>query len=474
MKRFQIVAGLFAMMSLFALAACGPGDNAARNAANTPATGNGDTDNGDTGNGDTDNGDTDNGDIDNGDAGDGKDDADIDAMRKQMVANAWDFLVNEYNRAPADDDHAALKSGWGEKSTNVPYTALVLHGLIGTEVWNPGEAMFEEAVNWLLDVQEPTGAWSYRPGVPGFKGVRAVYITAIMAQLLVDLNNTDGPWKGKLNNQIAAASEYLQQSQVGNPGGPAPDYGRDQVGFGGWAYSREEIERNVEERGKPAANMSTTSFALDALHAIGVSKDDPLWEDALVFLKRNQNAGEVQDEGFSAMHEGKVIRPAGEGSPDHGGAIYSEETSKATGVVENEDGTVTLFSYGSMTYNLLRGYLFAGLNTDDVPVQLAWRWIQRNYTVERVPGFREPAEYDMGLYYYYLSMAKTLDAMGVDHVEEADRGLKHDWRKDLLNALNERQRDDGSWVNENHTRWQEDSKVLCTAYILNAIRHTKE
>jgi squalene-hopene/tetraprenyl-beta-curcumene cyclase len=80
----------------------------------------------------------------------------------------------------------------------------------------------------------------------------------------------------------------------------------------------------------------------------------------------------------------------------------------------------------------------------------------------------------MGLYYYYLSMAKTLDAMGVDEIEEPERGLKHEWRRDLLSELKERQKDDGSWINDNHSRWQENSRVLCTGYVLNAIRHTRK
>jgi squalene-hopene/tetraprenyl-beta-curcumene cyclase len=146
----------------------------------------------------------------------------------------------------------------------------------------------------------------------------------------------------------------------------------------------------------------------------------------------------------------------------------------AGGYQENEDGTVTLFSYGSMTYNLMRAYLFAGLKKDSIPVKLAWGWIQRNYTVERVPGFRNTEEYEMGLYYYYLSMARTLDAFDEDYVEEPERGLKHDWRKDIVDQLGKRQKSDGSWINEGHDRWQENSKVLCTAYALNTLRHTKK
>ena len=455
MKRFGlVVAGL----CVAALAACGGGGNNAAPAGNqAPKTNEAPAGN-ETACG----------------GGNGKAEYDAAAARNAAVEKAWGFLKTQYNKAPDPSDRMGLLSGWGPKTMNVPYTALVLQGLVGTSVWKSDDPMIKDSVEWLLAAQETTGAWSYMPGNDMFKGLRAVYITSIMAQLLVDLNGMDA-WKGKLDGQIASARDYLKQSQVGNPEGPAPDYDEKTTGYGGWAYSKEEIAESVDKKGKPPANMSNSSFAIDALHACGVEEGDPLWEKALTFLKRSQNAGEVQEEGFEAIEKGsgKKIKMAEKGSQDYGGAIYSEETSMAEGMQENEDGTVTLFSYGSMTYNLLRSYIFAGLKKDSVPVQLAWGWIQRNYTVERVPGFRAAAQYEMGLYYYYLSMARTLDAFGVDAVEEPERGLKHDWRADIVKALSDRQASDGSWINEKHDRWQENSRTLCTAYALNALRHTK-
>lgn len=400
---------------------------------------------------------------------------DTQETRDAVVSKAWDFLKTMYNKpAPEGDNHGIL-SGWGPASMNVPYTAMVLQGLMGSAHWKADETMIRDSMTWLMENQETTGAWSIAPGVDHLKGIRAVYVTSICAQLFAEANGAAGPWRGRLSQHIALARDYLKQSQVGNPEGPAPDYAAGSVGYGGWAYSREEIARSVGEQGKPAANMSTTAFAMDALKACGLSPEDPLWERAVMFLKRNQNAGEVQEEGFVAVDQetGKRIKPAQAGSQDYGGAIYSEETSKADGRIDNEDGSVTLFSYGSMTYNLLRAYLFAGLEKDSVPVQLAYAWIQRNYTLERIPGFRDEKQHEMGIYYYYLSMAKTLEAWGEDYVEDADRGIRHNWRSDIVNQLASRQREDGHWVNDVHDRWQENSPVLCTAYVLNALKHTR-
>jgi squalene-hopene/tetraprenyl-beta-curcumene cyclase len=387
--------------------------------------------------------------------------------RKAVLDKAWGYLKTMYDKPAPREDRRQVQAGWGPKSMNVPYTALVLQGLYGTDVWSDTEPMIKDSVNWLVESQEDTGGWSFMPGVAQVKGMQAVYITSIVAQLFADLN-ADGAWKGKLNDAIAKARDYLKQAQVGDPEGPAADYKEGESGYGGWAYSKEELGQGK----KPASNMSTTTFAVDALHACGLKEGDKLWERALVFLKRNQNAGEVQDEGWEAKDgKGRVIKPATKDSADYGGATYAEESSE--GATENKDGTVTLGSYGSMTYNLLRAYLFAGLKKDSIPVKLALGWIERNYTVERAAGFRSEKDYEKGLYYYYMSMAKTLKVLGLDTVDEPERDLKHDWRADIVKALDERQKDDGSWVNEN-AAWQENSPVLCTAYALEALRNTKK
>jgi squalene-hopene/tetraprenyl-beta-curcumene cyclase len=461
MKRYLPLASL---ALAFALSACGGG---AANNANTPAPANTPADN------------------QSADKPDKPNEPDkpsgTAASRDALVAKAWDFLKTQYNTPPKPDDREGILAGWGRKSMNIPYTAMVLQGVVGTKVWEPEDPMIKDSVEYLLENQFPTGAWSVtNKETPGMAGRRAVYCTAIVAELFAELNATDGPWKGKLRDQIVLARDYLKQSQVGNAEGPLPDYEVMQPGYGGWAYSREELDRG--QRGsRPPANMSTTAFAIDALKACGLDEDDPAWGQALTFLRRNQNAGEVQDEGFAAMAEVTIdgvkekrpLKPAAPGSPDHGGAMYSEETSMADGMTVNEDGSVTLHSYGSMTYNLLRSYLFAGLKKDSMPVRLAFGWIQRNYTFEKVPGFRNPEQFDMGLYYYFLSMAKTLNAWGEDTIEEPERGMKHNWREDLTKALAARQTEDGSWVNK-HNRWNESSKVLCTAYVLCALQQTRD
>ena len=91
-------------------------------------------------------------------------------------------------------------------------------------------------------------------------------------------------------------------------------------------------------------------------------------------------------------------------------------------------------------------------------------WIRKHYTVASNPGMK-----NAGLYYYYHVFAKALDALDVDEVEDAD-GVKHNWRKELIEELAKRQQPDGSWANEN-ARWLEGDANLVTAFVLMALAH---
>ena len=76
-----------------------------------------------------------------------------------------------------------------------------------------------------------------------------------------------------------------------------------------------------------------------------------------------------------------------------------------------------------------------------------------------------------GLYYYLMTMAKCLEAVGLDEVTDAE-GKKHDWRADITAALVNRQRKDGAWTNETGT-WMEGTPDSCTAYGLIALSYCK-
>jgi squalene-hopene/tetraprenyl-beta-curcumene cyclase len=149
-----------------------------------------------------------------------------------------------------------------------------------------------------------------------------------------------------------------------------------------------------------------------------------------------------------------------------GGFYYTPAAggSSQAGVDETTGG---LRSYASMTYAGLKSMIYAGVKADDQRVKAAIVWIKKNYDLDTNPGMGSA-----GQYYYYHTFAKALAALGEDTLVD-DKGVSHDWRKELIEELASRQREDGSWVNEN-SKWLEGDANLVTAYALLALSYSKK
>ncbi len=156
------------------------------------------------------------------------------------------------------------------------------------------------------------------------------------------------------------------------------------------------------------------------------------WRKALVFLARCQNVKTVNDMPYAE---------------DDGGFIYE------TGHYKPERS----HSYGSMTYAGVKSLVYAKVDKDDIRVKRAVSWISEHYTLEENPGFGRAA-----LYFYYMTFAKCLDALGEDVIVDS-AGKKHYWREDLLKKLISLQQEDGSWVHDDGRYWH-NVKDLVTAY----------
>jgi squalene-hopene/tetraprenyl-beta-curcumene cyclase len=75
-----------------------------------------------------------------------------------------------------------------------------------------------------------------------------------------------------------------------------------------------------------------------------------------------------------------------------------------------------------------------------------------------------------GLFYYYHTFAKAMDALGEEQFEDA-RMVRHEWRRELFDELKRRQRADGSWVNENRA-FMENAPELATAFAVLSLSYT--
>ena len=198
---------------------------------------------------------------------------------------------------------------------------------------------------------------------------------------------------------------------------------------------------------KSRPDLSNTQMFIEALKQAGMTEDDPALQKALTFVSRTQNL------------DGEHNRTKFAGLVKDGGFYYSPAAGGSSQAGETENGG--LRSYASMTYAGLKSMVYAGLDKDDERVQAATDWIRKNYSLRENPGLGQ-----QGLFYYYLTFAKTMNALGVDTFEDAN-GESHDWRAELLSALAERQSEDGSWSNK-QDRWMEGDPVLVTAYALTA------
>jgi len=199
-------------------------------------------------------------------------------------------------------------------------------------------------------------------------------------------------------------------------------------------------------------DLSNTNFLIEALKATGNDKDSEAIKRALIFVSRCQN--------LETEHN---TTPFGAKNPD-GGFYYTPAAGGTSQAGETPQGG--LRSYGSMTYAGLKSMIYAGVGPDDPRVKAAVKWIGKHYDLTSNPGMGSA-----GLYYYYHTFAKALDAIEYD-VFVDDQGVKHDWRAELRAELARKQQPDGSWINEND-RWLEGDPNLVTGYALLTLSYAK-
>ncbi len=345
------------------------------------------------------------------------------ASWEQTVDKAADYLKS----TQADD------GSWSrDRSPGV--TGIVTTGLLQTGRVTPRDPVADKALKYiesLINTQE--GHIAGKDPKVQLKN----YVTSVNVMALTAAN------RDSYKPVIDDAVKFLKKLQWDEEEGKTPDNDF----YGGAGY---------DSKSRP--DLSNTQFFLDALKAAGVPKDDPAVKRAMIFVSRCQNVkGEHNDQPWA-------------GKLNDGTFIYSAAAGGQTKTQDQPNADGGLPGYGSMTYAGVKSLIYAGVSKDDYRVKKAYEWLQKNYTVDRNPGMpQERAQW--GLYYYYHTMAKCLDALGVDEVTDA-QGRKHNWRADLTEALAKRQRPDGSWVNE-QDRWMEGDPNMVTGYALMTLGYCK-
>ena len=344
----------------------------------------------------------------------------------------WDTMVS---RGIAFLKTSQEQNGGWSTSKSPGVTGVVLTGLLRTGKVTPQDPSAQRALKYIESLVNA------KAGHIAGKDPRVQlqnYVTSVNVMALSAANRAD-----KYAAVIGDAVKFLKKLQWDEDKGKQPS----DPFYGGAGY---------DSKSRP--DLSNMQYWLDALHAAGVPKDDPHLKKALVFVSRCQNLkGETNDQPWA----GKI---------NDGSFIYTPAPEGATKVVEEPMADGSLPGYGSMTYAGIKSMIYCGVDRNDERVRKAFEWIQKHYTVEANPGMPGPRA-DWGLFYYYHTMAKTLDVLGLDEVVDA-QGKKHNWRADLIAALARRQRPDGSWVNENH--WMEADPNLVTGYALMALSYCKK
>jgi squalene-hopene/tetraprenyl-beta-curcumene cyclase len=333
----------------------------------------------------------------------------------RLVERAISFLSS----AQAEDGSFSAEAG-------PAVTALVATGLLrnGRSVSDP---LVARSLAYVEKFVQPDG------GI--YNGANSLYknYETCTAILCLSEANRDG----RYDSVLEGAEAYVKGLQWDGSEG----HDESSFNYGGAGYGN-----------KKRPDLSNTNFLLDALKATGNGPEDEAVKKALLFVSRCQNLEtEHNTTPFAAL-------------VNDGGFYYTAANNGESQAGKEDNGG--LRSYASMTYAGLKSMIFAGVGPDDPRVQAAVTWLGKHYDLESNPGMGTS-----GLYYYYHTFAKALDALGQDKFTDAD-ATEHDWRAELVAALASRQRDNGSWANENE-RWLEGGANLVTGYALMALAYCR-
>jgi len=345
--------------------------------------------------------------------------AELDAKIDAMADRGIEFL-----RTRGQSDDGSFSGETGAAVTGLVVRAILEHRPAAAE----NDPVVKRAVEYLESKIRPDG------GIYAVGSKYRNYETSTAVLALVAANQDN-----QYDSILKRAEVFLKEIQWDEGEGKNPE----DPAYGGAGYG---------SHSRP--DLSNTSFLIEALRELGNGSEDESIQKALQFVSRTQN---LPSQGNDTEHADK------EGD---GGFYYTPAAGGQSKAGESSGGG--LRSYGSMTYAGLKSMIYAGLTPEDPRVIAALNFIEENYGLDTNPGMGP-----QGLYYYYHTFAKALDAAGLE-VIETDSGKTHDWRTELVRALEDRQEDDGSWVNQESGRWMEKDRQLVTAYSLLALAHAQQ
>ena len=249
--------------------------------------------------------------------------------------------------------------------TALAATALLRHGR------SPDDPVVAKALQFLEQNVQPTG------GIHLPNGRLKSYETCVAVVCFQEANRN-----GRYDKLLNKADTFLKELpfDAGEGHDPSSFY------YGGAGYGGQ---------GRP--DLSNTDYLIDALKSTGNGPDADAIKNALLFVSRCQN---LESPHNTTPFAAKI---------NDGGFYYTPVPGRGDDV-EKSGG---LRSYGAMSYSGLKSMIFAGVKEDDPRVTAVVKWIGKNYDLKSHPG-----QGNSGLYYYYQTFAKALDAYGHDTIAD--------------------------------------------------------
>lgn len=313
--------------------------------------------------------------------------------------------------------------------TGVAVTSLCVRAILDHRPAEVSSPEVKKAIDFIVSNIRPDG------GVYAEGSRYRNYETTVAVGAMIAANKD-----GRFDSQLKRAEAFLKEIQWDEGEGVESS----DTAYGGAGYG---------SHSRP--DLSNTSFLVEALRELGNEADDEAIQKALKFVARTQN---LSGHGNDTKHAGKI---------GDGGFYYTPAAGGETKVKEPDNGG-GLRSYGSMTYAGLKSMIYAGLSSDDPRVKAAMDFIQKTYSLDENPGMGQS-----GLYYYFHTFAKALDAAKIQVLTDS-KGNDHMWKRELTATLTKGQQQDGSWVNGGSDRWMEGNRNLVTAYALMALKYCRE
>lgn len=357
----------------------------------------------------------------------------IDAAHLEK-ANASIAKGIEYLMTQRDEDGCWSVNKGAMKAA---ITAMVLKALVQNPKYGAQNEAVKKGFEAMLKFKQSDG------GIYDPKEGKGGYSTAVVLMAIAAAK--DPKYAGDIKDAIA----YLKSLQI-VPGAESADSDKvkeDDPRVGGVSYGK----------GPGRPDLSNVGMWMDALHEAGVKNDDPAFQNAAAYISRLQNNTETNKMAWA------------EKGDNDGGFIYTFPTSAPAGgpPIPADRAAQMVRSYGSMTYTGFKSLLYAGVERKDPRVMAAFKWIRQFWQLDANPNM-PGAQSKSGIFYYYHVFAKALRAWGEPVITDL-KGVKHNWRNELVDCLAGLQEKNGSWENK-ADRWWEGYPVLTTCYAVLALQ----